>query len=209
MTDARHQHPSIILGDNLRAIANDWPALLARLGGTGGTDQTGIRTAPSSRPTIDPHVSDIKHEVEDWMRFLARTLIDETDWTPPDDRSTPSMLRDIARWRTGHFTEHDDQLLAQAVSDDADRLAGLVHRTAYPAGVRKIPLHVPCLEHDTDDQGQRVPCPGQYHTLLIPHRGDLQDMVCNHDHTHRMSPWEWQRGVRSGRINPQPVRRGA
>ncbi|HLS02503.1 MAG TPA: hypothetical protein VK054_11085 [Beutenbergiaceae bacterium] len=206
MTDAREEHPSITAARHLRTIADLWPELLAQLSKQGQrVDHGGARPKPTAQIPIDPHVSDIKAEIESWVRFLCRTLSDELKtWRPPEDTSTPALLRHIADWHIGHFTEHPDEMLAQAIRDDCQDYAHLARKTAYPTGIRKIPLHIACLEHDTNDQGQRTPCPGQYHTLLIPDR-ELQDMVCDHDPTHRMSPWEWQRGLRRGALNPAGI----
>jgi len=199
VTDARQEPAHLTVARDLRDIADHWPALLTRLAKQGQRTEGGGKVKPGSALPIDAHVSTVKGEVEDWLMFLTRCLMDESNWQPPPDISTPGLLRHIATWRIGHFTDHPDEMLAQAITDDADHYAHLVRKTANPSGVRKIPLHVACLEHATDDQGARVPCPGEYHTMLIPDR-DIQDMVCSEDSTHRMSPWEWARGLRRGTI---------
>ena len=201
MSDAREEHPSIVAARHLRTIADLWPELLAQLGKQGQpVDHGGARPKPGAKIPIDAHVSDVKAEVEEWVSFLCRILNDELKaWRPPTDTSTPSLVRHIAAWHIGHFTEHPDPMLAMAIQDDCADHAHLVRRTARPTGARKIDLDVACGEHTTDDTGQRVQCTGKYHTMLIPDR-PIQDMVCD-ECGHRMTPWEWQRGMRGGRLN--------
>ena len=193
MSDARHERPSIATANHMRAIADLWPDLETRLGKQGTTDGTTGRTRPASKPPIDTHVADVMAKIQDWAAFLGRTLLSETEWKPPTDITTPNLLRDIAKWRIGHFTEHEDEMLAQAIIDDAEEMHALALRTARPSGVRRVPLHVRCMEHDTNDQGERIECAGEYYALLLPWRSDVPDMVCSEDETHRMSPWQWQR----------------
>lgn len=201
MSDARTAHPSLTARDHLHAIANLWPELLDQLGKQGQrVEGGGARPKPGAKIPIDAHVSDVKAEVESWLGFLCRVLNDEvTKWRPPADTSTPSLLRHIADWHIGHFTEHSDEMLALAITDDCENYAHLVRRTARPSGARKIDLNVTCTEHTTDDQGQRVECAGKYHTMLIPDR-PMQDMVCD-ECGHRLDPLAWQRGLRRGDIS--------
>lgn len=202
MSDAREEHPSIVAARHLRTIAELWPELLDQLGKQGQRiDHGGKRPKPGAKIPIDAHVSDVKAEVEDWVRFLCRILADEVKrWNPPADTSTPSLVRHIADWHIGHFTEHQDEMLALAIRDDCENYAHLVRRTARPSGARKIDLNVACTEHTTDDMGRRAECTGRYHTMLIPDR-PIQDMECDQC-GHRMTPWEWQRGLRRGALDP-------
>lgn len=199
MRDPRTEHPSIATARHLRATAELWPELEDKLGGSGSSDDgEKIRTQPGSKPPIDSHVADVMAQIQDWTIFLCRTLMDETDWKPPAELDTPGLLRDIARWRVGHFTEHDDESLRQAIIDDAEEYHALALRTARPSGVRRIPLHVPCREYDTTDQGERVACDGEYYALLKPWESTVPDMICNQDDTHRMTPLQWQRAQKRG-----------
>src|SRR5699024_8132369 len=107
---------------------------------------------------------------------------------------TPGLLRDIAKWKVGHFTADDyDEGARAAFIDDAEEMHRLALKTARPSGVRRIPLHVRCMDYGTSDLGERVACEGEYHALLLPWRPDLPDMVCDQDESHRMSPLQWQR----------------
>lgn len=200
MNDARAEPISITTQNHLREIANLWPELEARLGGSSTGDDVKRSAKPGSRPPIDTHVADVMHEIQSWTTYLCRVLLDETDWKPPAELDTPGLLTDIAKWRVGHFTADDyDEMARAAFIEDAQEMHALALRTARPSGARRIPLHVRCMDHGTSDLGERVACEGEYYTLLIPDRG-MQDMVCSEDPTHRMSPLEWQRAMRSGII---------
>lgn len=206
-TDNKQEHVAITTGNHLRAIADHWPALLARLpAGNSHNDGQPRATNDSTRIPINPTVSHIKGIIESWTNFLARCLIDETNWTPPTRRDTPHMLRAIAVM-AGHFTEHQDEALAQAIISEAAEYHALAERTAHPDGRRTIHLNIPCQDHDTSDMGERAPCPGTYTVQLIPHRDWLPDMVCNHDRTHTLSPLEWQRAQRRGTWRPEGMTR--
>lgn len=192
------EHISITTARHLRETAEIWPELEDRLGGGGKAEGEKISTQPGSKPTIDAHVADVMHQIQDWTVFLCRALMDETDWKPPAELDTPGLLRDIAKWRIGHFTEHEDEALRQAIIDDAEEYHSLALRTARPSGVRRIPLHVPCQEHGTTDQGERVACEGEYYALLKPWESTIPDMICTEDEEHRMTPLMWQRAQKRG-----------
>src|SRR5699024_4627317 len=102
-------------------------------------------------------------------------------------------------WRAGHFTEHADEMGALAFTDDCEQMRDLALKTARPSGARRIPLHVPCHEHGTNDQGERIPCPGEYSALLLPWRPDMPDMLCSGDGSHRMTTLESPRAQRGSR----------
>lgn len=202
MTDARTEHPSITTARHLTATADLWPELEDRLGGSGTGDDVKISAKPGSKLPIDTHVADVMHEIQAWVTYLCRVLLDETTWKPPAELDTPGLLRDIAKWKVGHFTSDDyDEMAKIAFIDDAEEMHALALKTARPSGARRIPLHVACTEHGATDLGERVPCEGEYYALLIPDQ-PMRDMVCSEDQTHRMSPLEWTRAVKRGAIMP-------
>lgn len=189
------EHVALTVQRDIQEIADLWPELTARLTGGSGGDQSGVRRPPGSKPPIDVHIADVTSEIQAWAVFLARVLIDETDWAPGNHHDTPAILHAIATQRVGHFTSHQDTELAHAVTEDAARLAKLARNTARPTGRRTIQLNIPCLEHDTTDLGERTICTGQYATTLTPGER-IGDFVCTKDPQHRMTPLEWQRSQR-------------
>lgn len=204
----RPQHSALDTRDDLLAIADVWPDLVDRLARESSSAHDGMPRAkgPSTGLVLNEHISDVMGEVRDWTWFLVRVLLDETDWTPPKDHDTPTLLTSIARLRVGHFTEHPD--LGDTFADDATAMRRKVEHAAYPSGRRRVPLHVPCTEHTESDQGERVPCPGSYTATLDPERpGLIPDMVCDHDPAHRITPLEWQRAARKSSFDPTAMRR--
>ena len=201
------EHPSVRAAKDLRAIARTWPHLESALARTGAPGQGGGKpTKSASQPlVINAHVSDVMGEIASWAHFLARTLLNETiDYLPPQQPGTPALLESIAL-RVGHFLgDHD---LANTFPDDCHDNARKAHNTAHPNGARRIPTRVKCLDHGTDQLGQRVPCDGEYTVLLNPDsHGLIPDMVCNQDKAHRITPAEWQRLERRGPADPVAAR---
>ncbi|MCL2453758.1 MAG: hypothetical protein FWD18_00420 [Micrococcales bacterium] len=188
------EHASLSMRRDLTAIAGAWDDLVTRLGERGGPDSSGRRSVPGSRPPISLDVSDVVAEIEEWVVFLARVLLDETDWRTPADTSTPALALAI-RERVGHFTEHTDQMLAAGLVEDADRLARLALSWARPSLRRTIRLGQPCHEHGTDTAGRRVVCHGQL-TVALRDDGMISDMVCTVDAEHRLTPDQWFRSQR-------------
>lgn len=138
--------------DNLRAIANSWPALHAALRPGSSNALTGMPGTSPERPApINLHISDLLHEITTETEALAHTLMDETDWTPRTSQM-PQLLDEIAE-HYGFWTSSDDRT-ARAFTDWAHDYAGRVRNAlARPEPARYIG---PCGVEDADD----VPCDG-------------------------------------------------
>lgn len=195
------QHDSLDLQADIKAIVREWPDLEEALARGGSADRSGVRTVPGSQVPIDPNVSDLLAEIESWALFLARVLIDEIDWRPPRPATALSILSDIALAHFGHFSEHQDEALALSIAEDARRLRKRVRAITDPSKRRRFRLGIACTEHGTSDMGERVPCTGQYETMLDP-TGLVHDMVCNRDPEHRMTLLDWQRSQRRNPLDP-------
>ncbi len=189
------QHSALDARDDLLAVAATWPDLVNRLARWGSSASDGMpkgRPDPSEGSVIDMHVSKVCAEIRDWVAFLARVLVDETDWTLPARYDTGSLAAAIARQRVGHFTAHPDVHLRLAFFDDATRMRKLAEKTAYPDGYRTLDTRVPCEEHGTSPAGERIVCPGVY--KIRPRvDGSMPDMICSVDSTHRIRPEVWSR----------------
>jgi hypothetical protein len=216
----RHGHPSVLATNDLWTIVGHWPELVARVARGGAGQGEKVTSSRSASLPIDSYVVEVMAEIDAWAFFLARVLMDEVTvevpvpgpvrgtWAEPwrpTDTSTAGLLRQIATERVGHFTEHSDEGLRLSFFDDAKRHADRAEKTARPSGRRKIRLGVRCIEHGTTELGERVPCRGQYATVLDPEARGMADMVCEADQSHRMTPLEWQRGLRRGLIDQATV----
>lgn len=175
---------------------------------------------PASRAPIDAHVADVRQEVALWVRFLARMLMKEVTverviptpwinagtfaepWAPPT-LDTGQLARHIASERIGHFLHHEDQHMRIEFLDDAERVAGLARRTAWPSGARWMRTGVECTEHGTSDTGERVACKGEFRVFMQPGQDAVGDMVCTEDQEHRITPLEWQRAKRRQPMDAQ------
>jgi hypothetical protein len=197
----RNGHPAILARNDLLTIADTWPDLVDRLSREDGASD-GQPRAKNRTPglVINDHVSQVMADIRSWVTFLARVLIDETDWRP-DDSTVPGMLRGIAT-RVGHFTTHDDEQLRDDFTTDTATYRDKATNAAYPTGRHMLWTQIRCDHHDTSDQGERIPCTGRYGVLVDPDRSLLPDMVCEKDRTHRISPLDWQRAYRRTAMNP-------
>lgn len=91
--DRREQVSALNARDDLLAIADAWSELIARAAAASSGRRAEKVKGSKVRPLpIDAHVIDVITEVEQWAHFLARVLIDETEWLPPaigDPRRCP------------------------------------------------------------------------------------------------------------------------
>lgn len=166
--------------DDLLSIAHDWPALAANLPATTGPTRLGQpRTRHVAPPLpINPHVAALRTEVTTYTRHLVAAL---PDYTPPTPRTIPTVLRNVATTRLGHFTANPET--GPTFCHQAASLAHRVHTAAHPDGYRTLTTGLPCQIHD---------CPGTY-TVRPTTTGAEPDLICNHNHTHRIPPAQWAR----------------
>lgn len=201
--------------EQLLTISDTWPVLAVLLA-SGSTRGAG-GGKPASRAPIDAHVADVRQEVALWVRFLARVLMEEVTvertvmppwadagvhaapWAPPS-QDTGELAHHIATERLGHFLHHEDQHLRIEFMDDAERLAGLARRTAWPSGARWLRTGVDCTEAE---------CQGEYRVFMHPDQDAVGDMVCTNGQDHRITPLEWQRAMRRRPMNAQAAARFA
>lgn len=190
------RHHTITAAANLRTIATLYPDLEAALGTKEQHNNAGYITGskPGSALPLNTKASEVKGEIDTWTNHLAQVLIDNIGWKLPNPPTTPRILKDIADFRIGHFTENTD---GETFMDAAHHYARLIDRTIQPLGIKRIRLGVPCHAPD---------CPGQYEALLLPWKTTTPDMTCNIDEEHRLTPYEWNRYQRRpGNYQPQFV----
>lgn len=99
-----------------------------------------------------------------------------------------------------HLTAHHDEREAVAFVDEITRMGAVVRSLAAPKGARTYAPGIPCVEHGTDDQGQRVPCAGTYEARVWDGMGVVPDLRCTVDGSHVLTPAGFRRLGR--RVSP-------
>lgn len=211
-TDRPRQNAALDARDDMLAIAAAWPDLMERMYSQGSSASNGMPKSPSVDETgivLNEYVSRVHLEVERWVEFLARVLMDEVTITymvtipgegdaeptvelrskpwAPRSTDTPRLLREIAQARIGHFTAHPDEMMRIAFFDDVKEMRSKVDSAAYPDGERTIKTQARCDEFGTSALGERVRCPGMI-TMTPTRYGTMPDLICSEDKTHRTTP---------------------
>jgi hypothetical protein len=130
--------------------------------------------------------------------FLIRDILDRYDdaqrtLTLPDDQTTPSLYRWLARWHVNGFATHPGDEFAIEVFIDISRARRDVRAAAYPSGMRKVKTGLPCIEHYTSVEGERVTCPGSLNAWIGPDTKGVPELVCSEDRQHVVDPETWRR----------------
>ena len=84
--------------------------------------------------------------VDGWAEFLAHVLVDEVGVTAPD--ATTARLR-LAAEHVAHFTDHDDEMLALSVRDDARHHLRELRRLSK-RGTRRVRTGITCQRYGCD-----------------------------------------------------------
>lgn len=130
----------IATADLLRSLAECWGELDKSLDRTSGKASRG---STEGKVPLDLDVLDAKRAIDEFAVTYAHMLMDDDPtWTPP--AGTPQMLHGLAL-RVGHFTHHEDPILAHEFAEEVERIHGEAWTVARPTGVGKIPVG-PCLE---------------------------------------------------------------
>lgn len=142
------------LRDDLLETAERYETVAALDTTTPTSEPAGGRTPPGSR--VPPGMQAVLDEdeltttlaaVDDWARFLVQVLLDETDM-PTAPHHTPARLRRAAE-HAAHFTDHDDEMLALAVRDDARHHLRALRRLSK-RGTRRVRTGMTCQRYGCD-----------------------------------------------------------
>ena len=236
MTDTIETHTVLTARHQLREVADAYDALaeIALNGGdpnalrdthraTGKDDldpeHTGLdgrplgpivgRTAKTATPANLTAIA-ARQEIDHWAAWMARTVIDHRDtegqpWTPPSTDSA-AILRDVADNHLGVFLGNDPIMSADFLESC---LAQVKHArlTVTGLGGRWMRLHVNCAESVTDQDGTRVLCAGEYRMWMRADQKYLDDLVCDDDETHRLTPAQWFAALRRKPADPDAAAR--
>jgi hypothetical protein len=164
-----------------------------RSGGIGpvsGTKDVGLdlnEVAMDARATLRERLAELVY-----FTATERGITGPTNWEVPA----------VIAWLDRHhdwWCNHSTQSAITWHNTLANRVTA-ARSAAYPSGARRMPTGLPCEEHTTNDDGQRVPCPGKLTTIANPGSNQYADLVCRADPTHRIAPAEWQKSAFKTRL---------
>jgi hypothetical protein len=193
-----------LLRRNLHKIADRWPELEKALttptaGGEKGKTKNSMVSVGTD---LNERAVAARRACTDAVWFIVQVLRDDLDtagrpFTPPPasaNRSqddTPHIAWWLARWHVAHITHRTERETAEEIARDVERAERLTFEVCETTPERKIPTGLPCEQHATTVEGERVPCPGVMRAPLV--RDYHPDLVCSHDPTHRIPPDVWAR----------------
>jgi hypothetical protein len=194
-----------ILRRNLHKIADRWPELEKALttptaGGEKGKTKNSMVSVGTD---LNERAVAARRACTDAVWFAWRQVIrDDLDTAgkpyahPPvaETRSqdeTPVLARWLATWHVAHVTHKTSRESAEDIANQVERAERLTFEVCETTPERKIPTGLPCEQHATTTDGERVPCPGVMRAPLV---GDYYpDLVCSKDTSHRIPPDVWAR----------------
>jgi len=187
--------------DDLQAIARCWPGTEAMLTAPNkGGDGTGVRSTKNPGIDLNEKTVAARVDITNTLTFWVHLLIEEHPTLTAPRGEADTLARFIGT-NLRHLTRHHDHGLAVSIIEDARRLSKLCKRIAYPTGARRYEPGIPCVEHDTNDLGERIPCPGEYGAWVWDGMNHRPDLTCNADPTHVIEPSGFKRLAR--RVTPE------
>lgn len=177
-----------------RRVATQWhQSINALTAGTAGASAGRITGGNVSELTINEHAAGDRKKILTDTRYWCHVLLEQgrIQRTPaPDDvpRMASLIATHIAHLTRLRTTSETGAPHAVGVIQDALDCGRLMHWLVNPQPTRRFRPGIPCAEHDTDDQGQRIDCPGEYTARLGEQMTGLPDLTCTHDATHILTP---------------------
>lgn len=181
---------------DLRLIRTSWEDMLPPFPkrGIGPTVRQVGKAAPPPAPI---GTLSLRRQVCEVLASWCQLVAEERDLHPglkdADGPTLAGWLMPHVEWLAGHEA-------ADAVASEVGRIAGSCDAIAREVRRSRVPIG-PCVDHQTTDLGERVPCPG---TLVAYLRSD-QDLLpsvvaCDADSEHSWEPGRWSTlGRRLGR----------
>src|SRR5690625_2914203 len=93
--------------EQLTWVADRWNDLNARLVPSSTPNSGGSRPAPTSRPPLNLHISNLLFEIEVETRDRSWQLRNNTNGWLPTSEAMPQLLRDVAAMH-GHWSTQED-----------------------------------------------------------------------------------------------------
>ncbi len=182
------------VSENLRDIADLWPDVTEALRSPEVHGEKVSKSRTIGLP-LNETVADARRDALNTLAYWVHVIVEEASTlTAPsfDLEHLPDLAHFLAkhsRWLTRNY----DQGVCISISADAHRLRRDLRRAAYPNGGRRYDPGIACVEHGTDDQGARVPCPGHYTAWVFDGMGFQPDLTCSADSAHVLTPAGFRR----------------
>lgn len=174
---------------DLQAIADAYADVVTAIGGTttytvseytaaGGTMETGI--------VINERASKARTDLEAFTRWLVGTVLEAKPTIPAPIDTIPGLLRWVAKWHWGVFTDTLEQAgIVEAVTS-ARAAARTARNVAYPTGDRRVPIPATC-RHDIDGE----PCGAELVAIIVRDGRRPSEIQCVNDRTHSIPAMDW------------------
>lgn len=189
--------------ENLELIATSWLDVERALVSMGSVlrEQAGKqkRGGKTHGLMLNETVVEARAKSAAYLRWAARDLMNAYDEAGrvlllPEHRTVPAVARWIAEYHVDAFAAHESDHIALEAWDDLAEIRRLIMRGAYPMGLGKLSLGLPCEQHGTSEEGERIPCTGTLFTVTSRKADGYSDLVCTEDGAHRVTPADWMAG---------------
>ena len=189
--------------ENLELIATAWLDVERALVSMGAAlrEQAGRqkRGGKTHGLVLNETVVEARTKSAAYLRWAARDLMGTYDEAGrvlllPENHTVPAVAQWIAESHLEDFTAHESDHIALEAWGDLAEIRSLIMRGAYPLGMGKLVLGIPCEWHGTSETGERTPCTGTLYTITSRKADGYSDLVCSEDRAHRVSPAEWLAG---------------
>lgn len=137
------------LAETLRGIIECWHELDRELTRTSGKAS---RSPHAGRVPLDLDVLDAKRLIDELALTYCQILVtDVPQWKAPADVTTPGLLQALID-AIGHFTHHENSLVAWDFAETVDDTARQCWPIARPSGLAWIPLDVKCFVYNCEGE---------------------------------------------------------
>lgn len=186
------------IATNLRDIARIWPDTTDALTNTTTNHGEPVSGTRTNNLPLNEAVADARTETHRYLTTWAHTAATTAGLNPPPT-TTLDTVPQLATWLARHHKAltrnyNQDTALSTTYTHDLRRK---LHNVTYPTGARRFPNRndpqLPCIEHTTNQHGERTPCPGTYSTWITDQTDGLPDLTCSENPEHVLTPAGFRR----------------
>lgn len=184
---------------DLRDIARIWPDTEEALRAPNTTGHSEpVTGSRNHRLPLNEAVADARAETLRTLTTWAQIIAATAGLNPPA-AVTLDRVPELATWLARHhraLTRNYDPEIGVGSTFTHD-LRRQLRRVTYPTGARRFPgrndPQLPCVEHTTNEHGERVPCPGVYYAWITDRQDGFPDLTCSEDEDHILAPTGFRR----------------